>query len=157
MRPALGWAGLSRSALKRAEAQLVADSEGVRDEVGVLALHTAYANRFFPGTSVQQTRLRYTLFVPWQIMALLRERVQSGQARRELDQAELNLARRLPDVDGEGTKCRWVDSLDPQARMSQSAVIIAVGRTGRVLARYELPMFALVGWTSGTGWPEKAI
>ena len=55
MRPALGWAGLSRSALKRAEAQLVADSEGVRDEVGVLALHTAYANRFFPGTSVQQT------------------------------------------------------------------------------------------------------
>ena len=47
MRPALGWAGLSRSALERAEAQLVADSEGVRDEVGVLALHTAYANRFF--------------------------------------------------------------------------------------------------------------
>lgn len=54
-------------------------------------------------------------------------------------------------------ECRWVDSLDPQARMSRSAVIITVGRTGRVLARYELPMFALVGWTSGTGWPEKAI
>ena len=105
MRPALGWAGLSRSALKRAEAQLVADSEGVRDEVGVLALHTAYANRFFPGTSVQQTRLRYALFVPWQIKALLRdrERVQSSQARHTLEQAELNLARRLPDVDGEGT------------------------------------------------------
>ena len=64
MRPALGWAGLSRSALKRAEAQLMAGSEGVRDEVGVLTLHTAYANRFFPGTSVQQTRLRYALFVP---------------------------------------------------------------------------------------------
>ena len=84
----------------------MADSEGVRDEVGVLALHTAYANRFFPGTSVQQTRLRYALFVPWQIMTLLRdrERVQSGQAcRAALEQAELNLARRLPDVDGEGT------------------------------------------------------
>lgn len=54
-------------------------------------------------------------------------------------------------------ECQWEDSLDPQARMSRSAVIIAVGRTGRVLARYELPMFALVGWTSGTGWPEKAI
>ena len=94
---------MSRSALERAEAQLVADGEGVRDEVGVLALHTVYANRFFPGTSVQQTRLRYALFVPWQIMALLRERIQSGQARRELDRAELNLARRLPDVDGEGT------------------------------------------------------
>ena len=105
MRPALGWAGLSRSALKRAEAQLVADSDGVRDEVGILALHTAYANRFFPGTSVQQTRLRYALFVPWQIMTLLRdrERIQSGQVRRALEQAELTLARRLPDVDGEGT------------------------------------------------------
>ena len=106
MRPALGWAGLSRSALKRAEAQLVADSEGVRDEVGVLALHTAYANRFFPGTSVQQTRLRYALFVPWQIKALLRNRehVRSDQeARDALEQAELNLAMRLPHVDGEGT------------------------------------------------------
>ena len=105
MRPALGWAGLSRSALKQAEAPLVADSEGVRDEVGVLALHTAYANRFFPGTSMQQTRLRYALFVPWQVKALLRhrERVRPGQACRALEQAELNLARRLPDVDGEGT------------------------------------------------------
>ena len=83
----------------------MADSEGVRDEVGVLALHTAYANRFFPGTSVQQTRLRYALFVPWQIMTLLRDRgrIQSGQARRALEQVELTLARRLPDVDGEGT------------------------------------------------------
>ena len=106
IRPALGWAGLSRSAIKRAEAQLVADTEGVRDEVGVLALHTAYANRFFPGTSVQQTRLRYSLFVPWQIKALLRNReyVQSDrEARDALEQAELNLAMRLPHVDGEGT------------------------------------------------------
>ena len=105
MKPMLGWAGLSRSALKRAEAQLVADTEGVRDEVGVLALHTAYANRFFPGTSVQQTRLRYALFVPWQIKMLLGgpERVHSGQACRALKHAELNPSKRLPDVDGEGT------------------------------------------------------
>ncbi len=83
----------------------MADSQGVRDEVGVLALHTAYANRFFPGTSVQQSRLRYALLVPWQIKALLRDRggVKPGQARRALEQAEFQLARRLPDVDGEGT------------------------------------------------------
>ena len=114
MKPMLGWAGLSRSALKRAEAQLVADGEGVRDEVGVLALHTAYANRFFPGTSVQQTRLRYTLFVPWQIKMLLgkREHVRSGQAHLALEQAELNLSRRLPDVDGEGTIGRRMAKID---------------------------------------------
>ena len=105
MKPALGWAGLSRSALRRAEAQLTADSQGVRDEIGVLALHTAYANRFFPGTSVQQTRLRYAVFIPWQIQALLRDeaKVAPGQARAALEQAEFQLAKRLPDIDGEGT------------------------------------------------------
>jgi len=105
MQPVLGWAGLSRAALKRAEAQLTADALGVRDEVGVLALHTAYANRFFPGTSVQQTRLRYALFVPWQILSLLRDRsgVAPGQVRSALEKMELDLARRLPDIDGEGT------------------------------------------------------
>ena len=60
----------------------MADSEGVRDEVGVLALHTTYANRFFPGTSVQQTRLRYALFVPWQVMTLLRDRERTNPVRR---------------------------------------------------------------------------
>ena len=110
MTSALGWAGLSRSTLKRAEARLVADSEGLRDEVGVSPLHTAYANRFVPGTFVQhQTRLRYALFVPWQIKALLRdrERVRSAQARDAPEQADLNLGRRLPDVDGVRTIGRW--------------------------------------------------
>jgi hypothetical protein len=37
----------------------------VRDEVGFLALHQGMADRFFPGTSVLHTRLRYVLFVPW--------------------------------------------------------------------------------------------
>ena len=105
MEPILGWAGLSRSALKRAEAQLVGDSEGVRDELGILSLHTGYANRFFPGTSVQQTRLRYTLFVPWLINNLLgqRAKIRAGQVRSALEKAELYLARRLPDIDGQGT------------------------------------------------------
>ncbi len=103
-RPMLGWAALSRNALNRAEAQLVADAQGVRDEVGVLALHFGYANRFFPGTSVQQTRLRYALFVPWQILELVRSpALRPGQAADALQKAEMELARRLPDVEGEGT------------------------------------------------------
>lgn len=159
MRPTLGWAGLSRSALKRAEAQLVADSEGVRDEVGVLALHTAYANRFFPGTSVQQTRLRYALFVPWQIMALLRDRegVQSGQARHALEQAELTLARRLPDIDGEGTIGRRTAKAGrlvaiPPSQSYWVALgawgILGAGRNGDAPSRGEL--FARWGsWSDG--------
>ena len=60
-----GWTYLSRDALRRVEAHFAADSEGVRDEVGFLLLHQRYADRFFPGTSVLHTRLRYVLFVPW--------------------------------------------------------------------------------------------
>jgi len=56
---------LSPDAIRRAEARLREEIQGVRDEIGFLFLHQAYADRFFPGTSVQQTRLRYALFVPW--------------------------------------------------------------------------------------------
>lgn len=44
---------------------MTADQKGVRDEIGFLIVHQRYANRFFPGTSVLHTRLRYVLFVPW--------------------------------------------------------------------------------------------
>ena len=93
--PTLGWVALSRSRLNRAEAQLVEDTTGVRDEIGVLALHTGYANRFFPGTSTQQTRLRYALFVPWQIADLLRQKTSAGHARLALEKREIQLANRL--------------------------------------------------------------
>jgi len=38
--------------------------------VGFLALHQGFADRFFPGTSVLHTRLRYALFVPWLLEAV---------------------------------------------------------------------------------------
>lgn len=91
----LGWAALSRTRLNKAEAQLEQGREGVRDEVGVLALHTAYADRFFPGTSTQQRRMRYALFVPWQIESLLRGKTSAVQARDELERREIQLAKRL--------------------------------------------------------------
>ena len=97
--PRLGWAALSRTRLNKAEAQLEKGEERVRDEVGVLALHTAYADRFFPGTSTQQRRLRYALFVPWQIKGLLRGKMPAVQARGELERREMQLALRLS---GEG-------------------------------------------------------
>ena len=61
----VGWVLLSREAVARAEEALAANDRGVRDEVGFLALHQGFADRFFPGTSVLHTRLRYVLFVPW--------------------------------------------------------------------------------------------
>ena len=61
----VGWVLLSREAVARAEEALDPDGRGVRDEVGFIALHQGLADRFFPGTSVLHTRLRYVLFVPW--------------------------------------------------------------------------------------------
>ena len=52
-------------------------------------------------------------------------------------------------------ECLWQHSLE--SGTSQYAVIIRVARTGRVHARYQLPQFALVGWTPDTPWPKKAI
>ena len=62
---AVGWVLISRSHVARAEQALLGDVKGVRDEVGLLTIHQAIADRLFPGTSVLHTRLRYALFVPW--------------------------------------------------------------------------------------------
>jgi hypothetical protein len=94
MQPSLGWTVLSRDALRRAEARLYEDTQGVRDEIGFLNLHQAYADRFFPGTSVQQTRLRYVLFVPW----IYQDVVSEGSAdwiEEAVEEKEIELAGRL--------------------------------------------------------------
>lgn len=101
MKSALGWTLLSREALKRAETQLRDEVQGVRDEVGFLALHQAYADRFFPGTSVLHTRLRYALFVPW----LYRKLIDNGAGRRInafLVKEEITLAGRLRNSNEDG-------------------------------------------------------
>jgi hypothetical protein len=56
---------LSSDALREARKFMSADQKGVRDEIGFLLIHQKYADRFFPGTSVLHTRIRYILFVPW--------------------------------------------------------------------------------------------
>ena len=81
MDPSFGWTLLSRDALRRAETQLRDDVQGVRDEIGFLALHQAYADRFFPGTSVLHTRLRYALFVPWLYLRLDKDKGTTAKIR----------------------------------------------------------------------------
>ena len=99
----IGWVLLSREAVARAEEALASNEKGVRDEVGFLALHQGFADRFFPGTSVLHTRLRYVLFVPW-----LMEKIAADTATditRKFSDAETALAGQLkacpgPDPDG---------------------------------------------------------
>ena len=94
MEPSLGWTLLSRDALRRAEKQVNNDVQGVRDEIGFLALHQLYSNRFFPGTSVLHTRLRYVLFVPWIYMGLIEDGVRERVADAVND-AEIKLVGQL--------------------------------------------------------------
>src|SRR5689334_9479603 len=43
---------------------LFAESDTV-DDLGIGTIRDAFANKFFPGSSVIQTRARYFLFIPW--------------------------------------------------------------------------------------------
>lgn len=65
MKPILGWTMLSREDVRQAEIVLANEEQETRDEVGFLLLQQGFADRFFPGTSVQHTRLRYAFFICW--------------------------------------------------------------------------------------------
>jgi hypothetical protein len=97
VRPAIGWTLLSREAIKKAQDQLDCDDDGVRDELGVLALHQGFADVLFPGTSVLHTRLRYVLFVPWLFQALATAGGGDTPVTR-LREAERILAKRLKNA-----------------------------------------------------------
>lgn len=101
MEPQLGWTLLSREALRRADMQLREDVEGVRDEVGFLGLHQAYADRFFPGTSVLHTRLRYALFVPWLYEEVAME-ADRHRIASVIERHEIALAGRLKEAGERG-------------------------------------------------------
>ena len=119
MEPAFGWTLLSADAIRQAEARLREDAQGVRDEIGFMYLHQAYADRFFPGTSVQHTRLRYALFVPWiyqRIAAFdLRKRRESSIEKLVLDEEVRLTGRLLNSGESEGVIGRRVY---PQRRAS---------------------------------------
>src|ERR1700730_16736842 len=65
MKPTLGWTMLSREEMRQVERSLANSEQDTRDEIGFLLIHQGFADRFFPGTSVLHTRVRYALFVPW--------------------------------------------------------------------------------------------
>lgn len=71
--PTIGWVLISRTDVGNAEKLLLAEDQGMVDELGLLAIHQAVADQLFPGTSVLHTRLRYALFVPWLMQRAARD------------------------------------------------------------------------------------
>lgn len=68
----IGWFILSEADRAAANRLLAStSSDGTRDELGFAPIHFAFADRFFPGTSVQHAQLRYVFFVAWSYQELL--------------------------------------------------------------------------------------
>lgn len=62
-----------------------------RDELGLGSIRDAFADLFFPGTSVIQTRARYFFFVPWMYLALEGKRTSSAEVESKARRAETRL------------------------------------------------------------------
>lgn len=97
-----GWVEISSAALQRLRRELEQKGQGVVDEMGVLAIHTGYADYFFPGTSVLQTRPRYLFFVCWNFLWLARQRgITASNLAKRKDDADLWMTRKLVETDGQ--------------------------------------------------------
>ncbi|WP_441286876.1 DUF6361 family protein [Sorangium sp. KYC3313] len=95
----VGWIDLSPAALRTMRAELEGQEKGVLDEMGVGALHAGYADAFFPGTSVLQTRARYLLFVPWTYLWVASRRSSPENAGALKENADAWLISRLRETE----------------------------------------------------------
>lgn len=71
--------------------------EGVLDEIGVLGIHSGYAEQLFPGTSVLHTRPRYLFFTCWNYLFVADKggRVKPSNFQRHKSAAESWVALQL--------------------------------------------------------------
>ena len=76
------WIDLTSEESRKADAFMDAmDGTGTRDELGLLPLQRAFADRFYPATSTQLSYARFFYFLPALYEALERKRVPSRIAR----------------------------------------------------------------------------
>lgn len=94
--PSIGWFMLSEADRAAANRMLAStSSDGTRDELGFAPIHFAFADRFFPGTSVQHAQLRYVFFVAWSYQELLSQTAGTRFSNDLLFEIERRYSRRL--------------------------------------------------------------
>jgi hypothetical protein len=101
MKPVLGWTMLSREEMRQVERSLANSEQDTRDEIGFLLIHQGFADRFFPGTSVLHTRVRYALFIPWLYQRAARVPHRGSDLDRTIQRLLIELAIRLKRLGGE--------------------------------------------------------
>lgn len=96
VKPMIGWFMLS-DADRAAASRLLASaaSDGTRDELAFAPIHFAFADRFFPGTSVQHAQIRYAFFVAWSYQELLARTAGERFSVDELFEIERRYSKRL--------------------------------------------------------------
>lgn len=68
---------------------------GTVDELGIGSIRDTFADAFFPGTSVLQTRARYLLFVPWLLELTVHQSRSAAAAPERLRTHEVSLIHAL--------------------------------------------------------------
>ena len=101
MKPTLGWTMLSQAEMRQVDRSLANSDQDTRDEIGFLLIHQAFADRFFPGTSVLHTRVRYALFVPWLYQRAAFSRRRGTDLNATIRHLLIELAIRLKQLGGE--------------------------------------------------------
>lgn len=101
MKPTLGWTMLSREEMRQVERSLANSEQDTRDEIGFLLIHQGFADRFFPGTSVLHTRVRYALFLPWLYLQAAFSRRHGSDLDTTIRRLLIQLAIRLKQLGGE--------------------------------------------------------
>jgi hypothetical protein len=100
-KPLLGWTMLSREEMRHVERSLANNKQDTRDDIGFLLIHQGFADRFFPGTSVLHTRVRYALFVPWLYQQAASSRRRGSDLDATIRRLLIGLAIRLKQRGGE--------------------------------------------------------
>jgi uncharacterized protein DUF6361 len=101
MKPLLGWTMLSWEEMRQVERALSSGEQDTRDEIGFLLIHQGFADRFFPGTSVLHTRVRYALFVPWLYLRAAHNGLRGVDLDTMIRRLLIELAIRLKQIGGE--------------------------------------------------------
>jgi len=92
---------LSRGEMRQVERSLANSEQDTRDEIGFLLIHQGFADRFFPGTSVLHTRIRYALFVPWLYLRAAQKPRRGSDLDATIRHLLIELAIRLKELGGE--------------------------------------------------------
>ena len=103
----IAWIDQDQEARKRAHELLgLFNQPGSRDEMGLGTIRDAFSNLLFPGTNTAQTRLRFSLIVPWVYRTLEREGEREEMPRRDFSrlgrERELDVLEHLWETSEDG-------------------------------------------------------